>query len=125
GSSRSPAACAATRNGCAGGGRGTGRSPRPAPSTARRGSCAAPSGPAAAGCAASTPGNGREASCLQILRAPHQLLQSDVDHQPEPEGLEEVEDEAGLAVEDPQQEKIPVEEVERRPDEERQAVIAV
>src|ERR1700681_1413237 len=54
-----------------------------------------------------------------------QLLQPDVDHQPEPEGLEEVEDEAGLAVEDPQQEKIPVEEVERRPDEERHSVIAV
>ena len=45
-------------------------------------------------------------------RAPRQLLQAEVHDQPEPEGLEEVEDEPRLAVQDAEQEEVAVEEVE-------------
>src|SRR6185295_3712903 len=55
----------------------------------------------------------------------HQLLQADVDDQPEPERLQEVEDEAVPAVEDAQKDEVPIEEIERGTGEQRHPAVTV
>src|SRR4051812_87917 len=52
-----------------------------------------------------------------------QLLDADVDDEAEPEGLQEVEDEPFLAVEEPEQDQVAVEEVDPRPHIKRRAVV--
>src|SRR6185295_2318287 len=54
-----------------------------------------------------------------------QLLEPDVDHQTEPERLEEVKQRTGRAVQEAEQDEVAIEEIEGRSHEERQAIVQI